>query len=309
MYLPNILNSRGFFQRCATWIDDRDYSEDLTDLLSRATSAIISTHRIQELRARCVREFELFDDQIGDCRDQIVFNSSSLVELKNEISPLLSSLRIMQDLTNGLVRRKTKAGIPRSISDTCKKLNKYPLPEELKRIYASYWSCGGSQIREYRVLDQHYIGITDHCFLQVSPSKKVVLLFPDDPSARAKRDLTYDKQICGISMLRVGFDALHEFIECIAEFFGYAPSTLHQVLSLQQLGDLRPFSKRTLALLYESPINRTPEGTLQMNISGLRIGQLPDGRLQFQNMNLTEAKLKALKDNQPMQTDGASPRR
>ena len=204
-------------------------------------------------------------------------------------------LRIMQDLVNGVVRKKTKADLPRSISDTVKKLDSYGLPEPLRVLYRNYWSNGGARIRDYRVLDQHYQNIAQCVFLQAAPSKKVLLLFPDNPEKHGRGDLSYDEQVCGISVLRIGFDDLHEFIEAVAEFFGYEPGQLNQTIGMSQLGDLRPFRKRTIAFLYEAPVVRGSEGKLQMNISGVRFGQLEDGRLEVQKMHLSEERLNQLR--------------
>jgi hypothetical protein len=295
MYLSDLLNSRGFFQRCASWMQAAEFADDITALLNRATSATVSILRIEELQRRIAQEFEQFDDQLDECEERIVFNSATMIALQNEISPLLSSLRIMQDLIHGLVRRQTGSSLPRSISDTIKRLDSYDLPDELKDLYRRYWDNGGSRVREYRVLDQHYASIIESVFLQVRPSKKVLLLFPDNPERHAKAELTYDEEICGISILRVGFDELHEFVECIAEIFGYEPINLSQEIGMSQLGDLRPFRKRTIAFLYESLLRRRADGDLEVNISGVRFGQLEDGRLEMQKMLLSEEKLKKLK--------------
>lgn len=294
MYLADLLNSRGFFQRCASWMEENEFADDFSLLLNRATSAVIGILRLEELQKQCVHEFSQFEDQLVDCDERIVFNSRSMVALQNEISPLLSALRIMQDSVNGLVRKKTRLEIPRSISDTMKNLDKYGLPADLRTAYLDYWDKGGSDLREYRILDQHYAGLVEHVFLQLKPTRKVLLLFPDDPTIHAKDKLTFEREICGISLLRIGFDDLHEFIENVAAYFGYEPKPLNQGVGMSQLGDLRPFRKRTLAFLHESSIKPEEDGSLRMHISGIRFGQLPDGRLEVQRMFLSDEKLAEL---------------
>ena len=295
MYLADLLNSHGLFQRCATWMQDQDYANDISLMLNRGTAAVVAILRMEELQRLCVQEFGLFDDQIENTEDRIVFNSRSMVALQNEISPLLYSLRIMQDLVNVLVRKRAKKSIPRSISETIKKLDKYGLPNDLKDRYVKYWTSGGSRIRDYRDLDTHYTSIVEHVFLQLAPSKKVLLLFPDNPQVKSKAKLTYDKEICGISTLRIGFDDLHEFVESVAEFFAYGPTELPATVGMSQLGDLRPFRRRTIAFHYESPITAKADGGLEMNISGIRVGQLDDGRAEFQKLYLSKEKLEGLK--------------
>ena len=296
MYLPDLLNSLGLFQRCAAWMKEPRYADQISLLLGRASSAVIGIQRIEELQRNCVREFELFDDQIDDQDDRIVFNSRSMVALQNEISPLLSALRIMQDMANQLVRTNTDTGLlPRSMSDTMKKLNRCGLPSGMQDLYASYWENGGSRIRDYRILDQHnYANLVDHVFLQLAPSRKVLLVFPDNPEVRTPRKLSYEKEICGISTLRIGFDQLHEFIESVAEFFRHEPTRLDVTIRMAQLGDLRPFRKRTIGFVFESPLTQKPDGGLQVNISGIRFGQIDDGRIEIQTMPLSERKLEEL---------------
>lgn len=254
MYLANLLNSRGFFQRTSSWMEAEGISDDISFLLNRATSAVVNIHRMEQAQNNCFREFQLFDDQLVDIEDKIVFNSHSLVELQNEISPLLSSIRILQDLTIGLIGKTLKVSLPSSINKTIKNIKKHNLPNEIENLLVQYWDTGGSKIRDYRILDQHYSGLVDHIFLQLRPSKKVLLLFPDNPKERSRKNFTYDQEICGISILRIGFDEVHELIENVAEYFGYMPTLVQTSTNLYQLGDLRPFRNRLLSFLFEAPI-------------------------------------------------------
>ena len=86
MYLADLLNSRGFFQRTSTWMNTEGLADDVSFLLSRGTSAVLSIHRIEQAQYKCVQEFELFNDQLSGIENRIIFNSQSLVELQNEIS-------------------------------------------------------------------------------------------------------------------------------------------------------------------------------------------------------------------------------
>jgi len=297
MYLADLLNSYGLFQRTSTWMKESDFADQIALLLNRATSCVVSIKRIEDAQLRCVQEYELFDDQVSDVDERIVFNSRSLVELQNEISPLLSSLRIMQDSVNALLGKKLKTSLPSSIADTIKNIDKYSIPLELKKTLLKYWETGGKNIRDYRVLDQHYVGLVDHVFLQLKPTKKILLLFPDEPTEQSRSKLSYDREVCGISVLRIGFDEIHELLEDVAEYFKYSPGKLQTVIGMKQLGDLTPFRKRTIGFLFEAPITENVDGKMQMNISGIRFGQLEDGRLQMQKMLLTKEKLEKINKN------------
>lgn len=295
MYLADLLNSRGFFQRTSTWMQVDGLSDDVSFLLSRGTSAVVSILRIEQAQSNCVREFELFDDQLTDLEERIVFNSRSLIELQNEISPMLSCLRILQDSIVVLLGKTLKTSLPSSIDDTIKKINKLKLPDEIKTLLLNYWSSGGSKIRDYRILDQHFTSIVDYVFLQLKPEKKILLLFPDNPHEKSKKNFKYDQEICGISTLRKGFNDLHEMIESAAKYFGYEPSRLKTSIIMRQLGHLEPFRNRLLSFIFEAPILKKPDGTMKMSISGIRMSQKEDGRIEMQNMILSESKLKELK--------------
>jgi len=99
-------------------------ADDVSFMLSRATSAVVSILRVDQAQVNCVREFELFDDQLEDVENRIVFNSRSMVEVQNEISPLLSTLRIMQDSLIKLISKSINASLPSSFNDTIKKINR-----------------------------------------------------------------------------------------------------------------------------------------------------------------------------------------
>ena len=292
MYLPDLLNEYGFFLRVATLGEEQEYAELLPSLLSRATSSVLSINRIDQLQRQCLAEFDLFADQLENLDELVVFNSASMVALQNEISPLLSSLRIMQDLANDIIRKLSKIQVPRSISDTMKKIKNYGLPIEIVELCEEYWlQRGGKQLRDYRILDQHYSNIVDHVFLRLSPERNVLLVFPDNPEEQSRRKFKYDQKICGISILRVGFDEIQEFVDRVLMFYKIDPSPHSHSLYLSQWGDLRPYRKRTLGVLYQNKIVGNEDNKKEMNISALRFGQLADGRIEVQNLVLSEEKV------------------
>jgi len=255
MYLPNLLNSYGLFQHTSNLNAEPEFSDDLALLLSRATSAVVCINRMDFLQKQCFAEFELFNDQITDFDDRIVYYSESIVELQNQISPLLSALRMMQDILNQLIRRKyPKLNLPRSISETIKGIEKYDLPYEIKTLLTNYWNNYGSRIRDLRILNQHYSSIVDNIFLQTKPDKRIVLLFPDNPQEKSNKKWTFKEEIDGIGELRIGFDETHQVIEDIFQFLGYTLTLVTDSVKLAQLGDLTPFRKRTLSLWVEKKV-------------------------------------------------------
>ncbi len=201
----------------------------------------------------------------------------------------------MQDLGNDLIRKLSGEQLPRSISNTIKKIDSYNLPPEIKRLYKKYWNeRSGDQIRAYRILDQHYGNIVDHIFLRLSPERNVLVIFPDDPKVKSKKSYTHDKMICGISLLRIGFDEIHDFIEEALSHYKIEPSHHDDSIGLSQWGDLRPFRRRDLGLLFQSEIVVKQDKTMQQRINAIRFSHLEDGRAEVQKLILSQEKLDEL---------------
>ena len=290
MYLPELLNSEGLFQRVYSWKTDSSCPDEFSALLYRASSCLIHIRRLTELNHRCVTEFGLFEDQLALGEDRIVYQSPSLLAALNEISPLLSSLRIMQDMLLPLIGRTNGRSMPASINDGMKTLHMLGLSNEIRGILLRYWQASGSSLRDYRVLDQHHASLVAHTFLQIRPTKKVLVLFPDNPETRTPKKFTYDKSINGIEYLHSAFMRLHAVYEDIAGALGFEGGLIESEIGMAQLGILLPPRKRTLAFWYEANQSISATG-MQINISGIEFRQRDDGRVELQRMLLSEGKL------------------
>lgn len=290
MYLPELLNSEGLFQKVYAWKKNSSCPEEFSTLLYRASSCVIHMRRLAELNHRCVMEFGLFEEQLALGDDRVVFHSTSLLALLNEISPLLSLLRIMQDMLLPIIGKTKGKSMPSSINDGIKKLHTLGLPGDIRDVLLSYWQFGGSKLREYRVIDQHHANLVTHTFLQIKPIKKVLVLFPDNPEIQTTKKFTYEKSINGIEYLCSAFVRLHAVYEDIAEALGFKGSQIENEIGMAQLGELLPARKRTLAFQYEANQSISADG-VQINISGLEIRQKDDGRLEFQKILLSDDKL------------------
>lgn len=290
MYFPELLNETGLFQRVYSWKKSVPYEEDFSALLYRASSCVIHVRRLAELNERCVKEFDLFEDQLALGKDRIVFHSASLLALLNEISPMLSSLRIMQDMLLPLIGKAKSKSMPSSIHDGMKKLHTLGLPEQIKVILLRYWQFEGAKLRHYRVIDQHQANLVTHSYLQVKPTKKVLVLFPDNPEVMTPRKFTYEKSINGIDYLHSAFIALHAVFEEVATALGYQARMIETEIGMAQLGILLPPERRTLAFWYEANHSASASGVL-VKISGTEVRQMDDGRIEFQRMLLGEEKL------------------
>ena len=92
---------------------------------------------------------------------------------------------------------------------------------------------------------------------------------------------------------------LHNFIEVMANHFGYQPTSLGLVTGMDQLGSLTPIRQRLLGFIYQAPVTRDPGGSLRVNILGVRISQLETGHLEIQQMEVSQERLKKLNDQFP----------
>ena len=107
--------------------------------------------------------------------------------------------------------------------------------------------------------------------------------------------LKYEREIDGLELLRSGFNDFHRLIDDIARHFGYEPASLNIQIGMNQLGELTPFRKRTIAFLYETTVIKQPSSGFQMNITGVNFRQLDTGQLSIQKMVLSDSKREQLK--------------
>lgn len=292
MLLPQLLNSHGLYYYLSglSKKKSKKFENLKSEILSRSTSAILHILRINQMGKECLFEFELFEDQLDIKDNMVVFSSVSLGFLINEVSPLMSTLRLLQNLLIHLVRTYEGKKLPNSIADYFKKPDLYQINDKSKEILEHYWSKTGKTLKLYRDLDQHYGNMTDQYFMQVKPNKTILLRFPDNPEIKSPKKLKYDKNIDGLNFLKVAFDEIHETFELLAKLYGAEPKKHQSSISMDQLGDLRPARNRLLAFSFETKVsNKDQEKTL--SLSGLGISQLPDLKLSLRQHFLDKEKL------------------
>lgn len=289
MLLPGLLNQHNLFSHLAGLIKNNQQFQNLiSEILTRSTSSLLHLLRIDQLRTECNAEFSLFEDQLNIKDEKIVFTSVSLGFLLNEISPLMSSLRLLQNLLVKLARTyEDVSGVPKSIADYLKNPNKYGLNNETKEILKKYWASTGKKLRDYRDIDQHYSVLTDQYFIQIKPQKTILLRFPDNPEVKSSAKFLYDLNINGLDFLKECFDELHSTYEELAKNYKAKPEQHQMNISLNQIGDLRPAKERTLAFSFEKSITNE-DGINTINFSGLGCDQLPDLRLSFRKYFLDD---------------------
>lgn len=256
MYIASLLNSSGLFRHLGDWrkksdLGNQDYVEQF---LFRATSAYLSLTRMQILSSLCIDQYRKRKTSLNVKDERIVFWSPSLVELLNEFSPFLSTLRIMQNQILPLTARvmKPKKGMPMSLADAIPKLDRLGLTSDVTRALRQYWLTNGAIVRGYRNVDQHYYSIVQHSFLQVVPEERILVLLPDNPEEQSQRRITFDQERDALPFFEKSFIALHDLVENVAAALGFQAGPLDQAVGMAQLGLLQEGVRKTLALIIES---------------------------------------------------------
>ncbi|MFA5921284.1 MAG: hypothetical protein WC856_08325 [Methylococcaceae bacterium] len=287
MLLPELLNSNKLLLTLSGLKKDKDHAfqELKSDIFSRSTSALLHIIHINQASTECVSEFNLFEGQLNIKDSRIVYTSITLGFLLNEISPLLSTLRMIQNLLLNLVSSIEGVTLPSSINDYIKKKKKYHVSEKSARIMSDYWNSTGLQLKLYRDVDQHFGALTQRYFMQTKPVAKVLIQFPDNPEVKSVRRFAYNNNINGIEFLQKAFADITTTFDNLAELYGAKKEPHQMSISLAQLGELTPATDRTLSFSYEKSFSNA-EGKVQMNISGWGTDQLPDMRLSFRKYYL-----------------------
>lgn len=297
MQLPDLLNRNNLFRSLngLEYEEKEKLNQVKDEIFSRGTSALLHLIRIQKLNKQCVQEYSLYKNQLTNIRDsRIVFSSETLGYLLNEISPLFGTLRLLQNNSLKLLRTLGVNTLPKSLNDYIKKPDSHKVKPEIHQSILQHWNSSGEKLKHYRDVDQHYKWLTGRYFLQVVDPNKIIIEIPDNPETKSPKDFTYENQINAIDFLNKSFIEIHGVIENIAVQYE-AKSKIHQQgLLMDQLGDLTPYTNRTLSFMYSNQI-KLENGVTNINIEGLGIDQLETGQLSlrkyfFDKENLDRAK-------------------
>ncbi len=276
MYLAGLLNQEGLFTATAGWpqIGSDDYSRD--DFLFRASSAALHMARLRELQRICVEEYGRFAGDLDIRRRRIVISSATVVQLVDEVPPLLGTLRIMQNMLLPMCARalSLKSSVPGSLHAAVKTLHRYGFPPSLVARTLQYWETGGRLLKEFRDLDQHHHVIVKHVLLEVEPAPRVRVFLPDNPSEKRASGFTFAAERDALEYLPDAFRHLHDFAESLASQVGAVARPVDQRVQLSQLGVLLPAMGGTIALLLD-----VASGVA--GIAATEISQLEDGRLSL----------------------------
>jgi hypothetical protein len=294
IFLPEILNNHGLFQHFNGLKKEGQSFGDLKEaILNHGTDAILRMERIRSLNERVIGEFSLFANQMDLKDDKLVFSSTSMGALLSEVSPLLSTVRILQNKAIGLVGVWESVSMPQSMNDFVKKSRNYKISGNAKELINQYWELSGRYVKYYRDIDQHdFVGteLTSRYFIKIRPEIISHIEIPDFQETTKRSSFTYEKQLNALEFLDDACDQVHKLIEDIAKVYGAASVPIQGSTRLAQLGDLTPFRQRTLSVMFEQSVSMKG-GIKDLNLSAIKMNQLEDGRIEIQKILLTKEKL------------------
>jgi len=281
MYSPNDFNRDNLFQKFNGWIkwayqqfvekyhnkgivDDeiiskewikRNQSYDM--ILIHANFLIINIRQMKLLEKRCIQQYKKFVNKLHMHHNRIVFWSPTLINLICKVSPILSSIQFIQDKIMQLISKKLNISLPNSMRKVISGgKEKYNIPTRIFGLIRKYCIKSGEIIRTYRDIDQHYYNLIIKSFLEIEPEERILIMLPDNPEVKKVEELTYNKETDAIRFLEQAFFSLHDFIEELAEAFGFKDKKFKISISLGQYGEFID-KKGTIALRVHDV--KTPE--------------------------------------------------
>lgn len=276
MYLPELFNRNNLFQNFGGWLKSvyevatselngkpvidiksnmREFMKKIQShriLLFNATSVILHIQQMKILEKKCIQEFQKVKEQLKLVENRLIFWSPSLIDLFSKFSPILSLIRIMQNLSLKLISKKLKISLPASMNNLINKgREKYELPVNIWRIIKRYWSKSGKLVKSYRDVDQHHFALITHSFLELKPKEKILVILPDNPEIKNPLRFTYNKEIDAIRFLEQKFIEFNEYIEALAKEFGFNTTPIFPSWDLNHYGVLSG-KKGTMAVMIDN---------------------------------------------------------
>jgi hypothetical protein len=278
MYIAELFNNNNLFQYLGGWFKDtkvsffsgfmksnvKDFSKVWDSwkqnvqifevLLGFATSTILNLNQIKYLERRCISQFNSLESKLNMSENRIIFWSHKLVNLLSKIPPVISTIRIMENLLLELIGKRIKHPMPKNLFILIKNgHDSYEfIPIELWNILESYWIQTGSSLRAYKKLHQYLFSLTSHSYFEKSPKEKIMILLPDNPEIEDFRKFTYELQVDAIRFLENAFDHFHNLVEKVSDYFKYEPSLILQGWSFIDYEYL-PAKQGTVALVIKNP--------------------------------------------------------
>lgn len=163
------------------------------------------------------------------------FWSEEVVDLIGQITFSIGQLRIMQNVLLAILARLSELrGGPASLADAIKKGLK-GFQSSIARAVVEYWNSGGSTVKNYRDLDQHFLAIARQSAVRLVPELDLQVYLPDDSTARTRWRPRFTGRVEAIQFLFKGYGDLERLTDHCLELHGIAaqpvplvvPVTLH----------------------------------------------------------------------------------
>jgi hypothetical protein len=207
---------------------------EVHEFLFRASSVRLAERRIEELKRHAEHKFRRHRRQLRLDRDPVEFWSEEVVDVAGQLTFAVGQLRIMQNLLVAILARlQALTDVPSSLSDLIKAgPETYGFKAELAAALKDYWHAGGSTLKHYRDLDDHFFAIARHSVMRLGPPEEMSVYLPDDPAERSRARAAFSGRVNGSEFLRRTFVQLEAVADCCLEFLGLPPAPLPLVAEL-----------------------------------------------------------------------------
>lgn len=219
MFDSSLFNEYKLFQKLAN-LQKSHKNRHLDDLLFCVNSVLLRIIAVKKYNAKCVNEYNEREEYLSHKNSKkIFFFSSTLVRLLNEIPVFFSDLRKMKNSFLKWLSQELdlKNKPPNSLNLAIKKgLENYEIPPDICKIILEYWNSTGSQVKDYRDIDQHWHRIVQRTWLKLDDKRKIIVLLPD-----SKDKMTYEKNVEALEFIKRSFEDFHNMVEKICELLGF----------------------------------------------------------------------------------------
>lgn len=246
MYVANLFNSRGYFQRTSGWMQMPSTSSGgraFAVVLQRAGQVLFHLDQCKQLHAHALAQFCSHLQREPYLPASLHAWSPVVSGLIVELSGALAALRVMQNDSWGLISAVSGArDTPASIRDAHATLvrryghgNKRPrwletIDQETKSRVVNYWEMSGVHLANYRDVDQHLDVLARGAifFPELEGPARLSIQLPDNPEAKSRTRFTYARGTDALDTAMVGFDGLHALLESLARDHGAMPQPVQQ---------------------------------------------------------------------------------
>jgi len=237
MYHPWLFNERNEFQRLAGVLAGPggvDVHSETEEFLLRATGVRLAQDRIADLKLETERKFRRHRGQLRLDRDPVQCWSPAIVDLIGQITFSVGQLRRMQDLQVSILARiQGLKGVPQSLKDAVRDLERYGFNPAVARTLVAYWSSGGAALKGYRDIDTHFFAIASHAVMYHSLGESLKVYLPDDVGQKSRRKAAFTQGIDALDFLTTAYHDLERVFDRCLEVLGIAPLEIPLVTRLR----------------------------------------------------------------------------